>query len=107
MNLNNADAMMIRRLKRMEESWKLARWAAIFVGLLMFSGSAFMFRQIWGTVASDRILVLLCLFIAPTSGIAFIAGLAVISYVFAFWNGRPMNKLLLRLVDEVESCGSS
>ncbi len=103
MKLSEADTQVIRRLGKNEESWPLARWAALFVGLVMIAGSIFFFQRIWSTVAPDQILIILCVVIAPLSGIALFVGLAAILYVYAFWNGRPINQLLLRLADEGES----
>jgi ABC-type protease/lipase transport system fused ATPase/permease subunit len=105
MKLSEADMKVIQRLGRNEETWVSARWAALLIGLLMLSGSAFMFQRIWSTVDYDQILIMLCLFVAPASGIVLFVGVAALLYVFAFWNGRATNKLLLRLADEVESQG--
>jgi hypothetical protein len=55
----------------------------------------------------DYILLMLCTFVAPALGIVLFLGVAAVLYVFVFWNGRPMNKLLLRLADEVEPGESS
>jgi hypothetical protein len=105
MKLSEAEWKVIHRLRKNEESWIAARWFALFVGVVMLFGSAFMFQQIWSTVASDKILIVLCLLVAPLSGVALFVGLAAVLNVFAFWNGRPTDKLLLRLAEEVESDG--
>jgi len=105
MKLSEADMKVIQRLGKNEETWVSARWAALLIGLAMLFGSAFMFHEIWNTVAFDHLLLILCLLVAPFTGIAFFIGVAALLYVFAFWNGRPINKLLLRLADEVESQG--
>jgi hypothetical protein len=105
MRLNEADSAIIQRLRTREESWHLARWAALLIGLLMFCGSVFMFRQIWSTVAYDQLLLMVCVLIAPASAIVLFVGLAAILYVFAFWKGRPTVKLLLRLTDEIQGRG--
>jgi len=105
MKLSEADVKVIQRLGRNEETWVSARWAALLIGLAMLFGSAFMFHEIWNTVAFDHLLLILCLLVAPFTGIAFFIGVAALLYVFAFWNGRATNKLLLRLADEVESQG--
>jgi hypothetical protein len=103
MKLNESDARIIQHLRRSEESWIFARWAALFVGTLVLCGSALTFQRIWNTVAYDQILIILCVLVAPASGVVLFVALAAILYVFAFWSGRPTNKLLLRLADEVES----
>jgi hypothetical protein len=100
--MNESDAAIIQRLRRRKKSWLSVRWAALFVGLLMIAGSAFFFQRIWSTVAYDQILIILCVLVAPASGIVLFVGLAAVLYVLAFWNGRPPNKLLLRLADEIE-----
>ena len=105
MKLSEVDMKVIQRLGKNEETWVSARWAALLIGLAMLFGSAFMFHEIWNTVAFDHLLLILCLLVAPFTGIAFFIGVAALLYVFAFWNGRPINKLLLRLADEVESQG--
>jgi hypothetical protein len=104
MKLSEADMNVIQRLGKNEETWVSARWAALLIGLLMLFGSAFMFQRIWSTVDYDQILIMLCLFVAPASGIVLFVGVAALLYVFAFWNGRATNKLLLRLA-ELESRG--
>jgi ABC-type multidrug transport system permease subunit len=101
MKLNGADATIIQHLRKREQSWLLARWAALLIGLLMLCGSLFMFQQIWSTVAYDQLLLILCVWVAPASGIVLFIGATAILYVLAFWKGRPTNKLLLRLADEV------
>ena len=83
----------------------MTRWAALLIGLLMLSGSVFMFHQIWSTVAYDQLLLMVCVLIAPVSGIVLFVGLASILYVFAFWKGRPTDKLLLKLTDEIQGRG--
>jgi len=103
MKLNESDAAIIQHLRRREESWILTRWATLFVGILMLCGSAFTFERIWSTVAYDQILIILCVLVAPASAIVLFIALAAILYVLAFWNGRPTNKLWLRLADEIES----
>jgi hypothetical protein len=107
MEFSEADRNVIQRLRTSQRSWRLARWAALFVGALMIGASVFLFQGIWSTVAYDQILLLLCVLVAPALGIVLFLGLAAVLYVFLFWNGRPNDKLLLRLVDEVESRGSS
>jgi ABC-type protease/lipase transport system fused ATPase/permease subunit len=104
MKLSEADTKVIQRLEKSEETWVSARWAALVIGLLMISGSVFMFHEIWATVAFDQVLLILCLLVAPVAGIALFIGVVAPLYVFAFWNGRATTKLLLRLADEVESC---
>src|SRR5215470_8938336 len=103
MKLNESDAAIIQHLRRREESWIFARWAALFVGMLILCGSLLTFQRIWDTVAYDKILIILCVLVAPASGIVLFVAFATILNVFAFWNGRPTRKLLLRLADEVES----
>ena len=103
MKYNEAEIMMIQRLRRREQSWKMARWAALSLGILMTGGSVFLFQRIWSTMDYDHILLAICVWVAPASGIVLFIGLAGISYAFRFWNGRPMNKLLLRLADEAEA----
>jgi hypothetical protein len=102
MKLSEADAGTIQRSRKQEESWLCTRWAVLSIGALMLSGSIFMFERIWSTVAYDQILLILCVLVAPASGIVLFVGFAAILYVFLFWNGRPTNKLLLRLVDQIE-----
>src|SRR5437868_2615994 len=102
MKLSEADARTIQRSRKTEESWLWTRWAVLSVGVLMLSGSIFMFGRIWSTVAYDQILLILCVLVAPASGIVLFVGLVAIVYVLLFWNGRPTNKLLLRLVDHIE-----
>jgi hypothetical protein len=102
MNLNEADAKLIQRLKIRKESWPLVRWAAISIGSLMIGACVFLFQRIWVTVSYDYILLMLCVLVAPALGIVLFLAVAAVIYVFAFWNGRPNDKLLLRLVDDVE-----
>jgi hypothetical protein len=71
----------------------------------MLCGSVFMFHQIWSSVAYDQLLLMVCVLIAPVSGIVLFVGLATILYVFAFWKGRPTHKLLLKLNDEIQGRG--
>jgi hypothetical protein len=106
MKLNVADARMIQRLKRREHSWRSARWAVLSIGIVMLCGSAFMFQRIWSTVAYDQLLLVLCVLISPVSGVVLFVSLAFILYVFALWNGRPIDKLLVKLANEVESRGN-
>ena len=84
MKLSEADMKMIQRLGRNEETWVSARWAALLIGLLMLFGSAFMFQRIWSTVDYDQILIMIYLFVAPTSNIVLFVGLAAFLYVLAF-----------------------
>jgi|SRR5690349_20667970 H+/Cl- antiporter ClcA len=107
MNLNEADARLIQRLKMRQKSWPLVRWAALAIGSLMIGACVFLFQGIWITMSYDYILLTLCTSVAPALGIALFVGAAAVSYVFAFWNGRPNDKLLLRLADEVEARRSS
>jgi len=103
MKLNEGESKVIQRLRKTEESWWLYRWVALVVGFLLFAGSLFVFERIWSTVQPDQILILLCLLVAPVSGIVLSLGVIAVLYAFAFWNGRPVNKLLLRLAGEAES----
>lgn len=103
MKYNEADIMMIQRLKSREQSWKMARWAALFLGISMIGGSVFLFQRIWSTMAYDHILLAICVWVAPALGIVLFIGLGCVLYVFRFWNGPRINKLLLRLADEVEA----
>jgi apolipoprotein N-acyltransferase len=107
MNLNESDARLIQRLRRREESRRSTRWAALFVGSMMIGACAFLFQRIWVTISYDYILLMLCVLVAPALGVAFFLAVAAVIYVFLFWNGRPSDKLLLRLVDEVEPGGST
>jgi hypothetical protein len=101
--LSDAETKLIERLRANQRQWFRIRWWSIIISSLVFAGSIFMFQRIWSTVAYDQILIMLCLFVAPVSGIALFVGLTAFLYVLAFWNGRLINKLLLRLADEVES----
>jgi len=100
MKLNEADAKLVQRLRAEEDSWFWARCVALLVGFLMFAGSAFMFQQIWSSVAPDEILIVICILAAPVSGVILFIGLAVVAYAFVFWNGQPVRILLSRLSDE-------
>jgi hypothetical protein len=103
LRLSDAETKLIQRLKANERQWFRIRWWSIFISSLVFAGSIVMFQRIWSTVASDQILMMLCLFVAPVSGIVLFVSLTAFLYVLAFWNGRPINKLLLRLAEKVES----
>jgi hypothetical protein len=107
MNLNEADARLIQRLKVRQESWPSVRWTALSIGSLMIGACAFLFERIWVTISYDYLLLMLCVWVAPALGVLLFLGLAAILYVFLFWNGRPNDKLLLQLVDEVKSRGGS
>jgi len=78
MKLSEADTRVIQRLGKNEETWVSARWAALFIGLVLLFGSVFIFREIWNTVAFDHILLMLCLLVAPVAGIAFFVGVAAL-----------------------------
>jgi hypothetical protein len=103
LQLSDAETKLIQRLRANERQWFRIRWWSIIISSFVFAGSIFMFQRIWSTVAYDQILIILCIFVAPASGIVLFVGLVAFLYVLAFWNGRPINKLLLRLADEVES----
>src|SRR5678815_1136865 len=107
MNLNETEARIIQRLTIRQESWPIVRWAALSFGFLMLGGCIFLFQGIWVTISYDYILLMLCVLVAPALGIFFFLAVAAVLYVFAFWNGRPNDKLLLRLIAEAESGRSS
>jgi hypothetical protein len=107
MKLNEADARLIERLKARQESWPALRWAALSIGTLMIGACVYLLQGIWVTMSYDYILLILCVLVAPALGMVLFLGVAAVLYVLVFWNGRPVNKLLFRLLDEAESSRSS
>src|SRR6266536_751956 len=101
MRLSDAELTLVRRLRQKEEGWHRMRWAIVIVGSVVLTGSLLMFERIWNTVAPDQILIMVCIVVAPISGVALFAGLAGIAYVLVYWSGCPARKLLLRLSDEI------
>jgi hypothetical protein len=103
MKLNKDDLKLIQRLGKTEESWLWLRWVALIVGLLMIASSVFLFERIWGTVAPDQILIMICILAAPVAGILLFVSLAAVWYALVCWNGRPTEKLLLKLAKELNA----
>jgi hypothetical protein len=100
MKLSEADAKLVRRLGKNEKTWRWARWTALLGGLLMIGASAFLFQRLWSTLTPDKLLLLLCLFVAPVCGVVLFLGAVSVGYTLAFWKGRPVLKLLLHLIEE-------
>jgi len=100
MELSEAEAKLVRQIRAHEKTWQWARWFAVLGGLLIIGGAAFVFQRLWSTLTPDKLLLLLCLFVAPVCGVFLFLGAVTIGYTLASWKGRPVLKLLLRLIEE-------
>ena len=100
--LTETEMALIRRMRTNEQQWDRVRWALVVTSSIVFAGSIFMFRQIWSAFAFDTILVIVCVLVAPVSGITLVASLAGLMHASVRWGGCPARRLLLRLADELE-----
>jgi hypothetical protein len=101
MKLSKDDLKLIRRFGKTEQSWFWLRWVTLIMGLLMIAASLFLFQRIWDTVAPDQILIIVCILVAPVSGILLLVSLAAVLYALVSWKGRPTESLLLKLAKEL------
>lgn len=102
MKLSMDDLRLIQRLRKIEESWLWLRWIALLIGVGMSATAIFLFQRIWEAVAPDQILIIICIFGAPISGILLFVSLAAALYAILCWKGRPTERLLVKLAKELD-----
>ena len=99
MKFTEAELKLVRRLKERERTWRWARWVFLLLGLLMIASSSVFFISVWKELRQEQLLQMLVAVVAPVCCLFLLVGVMCVGYGLFFWRGRPMTKLLFRLME--------
>jgi hypothetical protein len=101
MQLSDTEKMFVARLKKRQASWIRWRWGFVLIAVLKLGCGVYGIVIVEGIIqepSSNPAMIIAI--IMPIVFAMMIAGMLLLAYGFANWNGKPETVLLLRLIDE-------
>src|SRR5437762_1689330 len=100
MTFTEAELKLVRRIRKLQQGWKWARWAVLLMGVVMIGLSLWFFSALWQELKQEGLLLRLIVVVAPACSLFLLAGAVCVGYALSSWRGRLTTKLLLRLIEE-------